>query len=80
MSSAELELKLEVINKITELKEIRVIREIKKLLDFELYENVFVLSKQQENRIAEARREYENGEISGDDEVNKEIDQWLKEK
>ncbi|RRQ46128.1 hypothetical protein [Chryseobacterium sp. SC28] len=80
MSSAELELKLEVINKITELKEIRVIREIKKLLDFELDENAFVLSKQQENRIADARREYENGEISSDDEVNKEIDQWLKEK
>ena len=34
MNSAELQLKLDVINKITELKEIRVIRDIKKLLDF----------------------------------------------
>ncbi|MBP6577161.1 MAG: hypothetical protein KA232_08105 [Chryseobacterium sp.] len=80
MSSAELQLKLDVINKITELKEIRVIREIKKLLDFELDEDVFVLSKQQENRIAEARKEYANGEISSNEEVNKEIEQWLNEK
>jgi len=80
MSSAELQLKLDVINKITELKEIRVIREIKKLLDFELDEEVFVLSKQQENRIAESRKEYANGEISSNEEVNKEIDQWLNEK
>ena len=80
MSSAELQLKLDIINKITELKEIRVIREIKKLLDFELDEDVFVLSKQQENRIAEARKEYANGEISSNEEVNKEIEQWLNEK
>ena len=80
MSSAELQLKLDIINKITELKEIRVIREINKLLDFELDEDVFVLSKQQENRIAEARKEYANGEISSNEEVNKEIEQWLNEK
>ena len=80
MSSAELQLKLDVINKITELKEIRVIREIKKLLDFELDEDFFLLSKQQENRIAEARKEYANGEISSNEEVNKEIEQWLNEK
>ena len=80
MSSAELQLKLDVINKITELKEIRVIREIKKLLDFELDEDVFVLSKKQENRIAEARKEYANGKISSDEEVNKDVEQWLNEK
>ena len=80
MNSAELQLKLDVINKITELKEIRVIREIKKLLELELDEDVFVLSKQQENRIAEARKEYANGEISSNEEVNKEIEQWLNEK
>lgn len=80
MSSAELQLKLDVINKITELKEIRVIKEIKKILDFELDEEIYVLSKQQESRIAEARKEYANGEISSDEEVKKEIEQWLNEK
>ncbi len=80
MSSAELQLKLDVINQITELKEIRVIKQIKKLLDFELDEEIYVLSKQQESRIAEARKEYANGEISTGEEVKKEIEQWLNEK
>ncbi|WP_333852185.1 hypothetical protein [Epilithonimonas sp.] len=80
MSSAELQLKLDVINRITELKEIRVIKEIKKLLDFELDEEIYLLSKQQESRIAEARKEYTNGEVSSDEEVKKEIEKWLNEK
>ncbi|WP_312421611.1 hypothetical protein [Epilithonimonas sp.] len=80
MSSAELQLKLDVINRITELKEIRVIKEIKKLLDFELDEEIYVLSQQQESRIAEARKEYTNGEISSDEEAKKEIEKWLNEK
>jgi hypothetical protein len=80
MSSAELQLKLDVINQITELKEIRVIKQIKKLLDFELDEEIYLLSQQQESRIAEARKEYANGEICSDEEVKKEIEQWLNEK
>ncbi|GGG57168.1 hypothetical protein [Epilithonimonas arachidiradicis] len=80
MSSAELQLKLDIINRITELKEIRVIKEIKKLLDFELDEEIFELSKQQQDRIAEARKEYTNGEVSSDEEVKKEIEKWLNEK
>ena len=80
MSSAELQLKLDIINRITELKEIRVIKEIKKLLDFELDEEIYVLSQQQESRIAEARKEYTNVEISSDEEVKKEIEKWLSEK
>ena len=32
------------------------------------------------SRIAEARKEYANGEISSNEEVNKEIEQWLNEK
>ncbi|WP_312763842.1 hypothetical protein [Epilithonimonas sp.] len=80
MSSAELQLKLDIINRITELKEIRVIKEIKKLLDFELDEEIYVLSQQQESRIAEARKEYTNGEVSSDEEVKKEIEKWLNEK
>ena len=41
MSTSELQLKLDIINRITELKEVRVIKEIKKLLDFELEENLY---------------------------------------
>ncbi|QIG88661.1 hypothetical protein MTP09_06055 [Chryseobacterium suipulveris] len=80
MSTAELKLKLELINKITELKEIRIIKELKKLLDFELDEEIFELSKKQKNRIMKARKEYTNGETFTNDEVENEIEQWLNEK
>lgn len=61
MSTAELKLKLELINKITELKEIRIVKELKKLLDFELDKEIFELSQKQKNRITKARKEYSNG-------------------
>ncbi len=80
MNSAELKLKLELINQITELKEIRVIKELKKILDFELDEGMFELTPKQKNRIAKARSEYSDGETFTNDEVEKEIDQWLNEK
>ena len=40
MSSAELKLKLEVINKITGIEDIRIIHQIKHLLDFELDQGI----------------------------------------
>ncbi|WKW46388.1 hypothetical protein P3875_11525 [Myroides sp. JBRI-B21084] len=79
MSTSELQLKLDIINRITELKEIRVIKEIKKLLDFELEENLYELSSEQKNRVAEARKEYKKGDYITNEEADKEIDQWLKE-
>lgn len=63
MSTSELQLKLDIINRITELKEIRVIKEIKKLLDFELEDNLYELSSEQKNRVAEARKEYKKAII-----------------
>ncbi|WP_277631890.1 hypothetical protein [Avrilella dinanensis] len=73
------ELKLDIIQKITELKEVRVIEEIKKLLDFEL-NDIYELSESQKNRVAEAREEYTNGNFLTEEEADKEIDQWLNEK
>ena len=80
MNTAELKLKLELIHKITELNEVRIIKELKKLLDFELDEEVFELSQKQKNRISEARTEYSNGEIFTNEEVENELEQWLNEK
>lgn len=56
MVTADLKLKLELINKITKLKEIRIVKELKKLLDFELDEDIYELSHQQKNRIAKAKK------------------------
>lgn len=41
------ELKIDIINKITRLKEARIVEEIQKILDFELDQGVFQLSDAQ---------------------------------
>lgn len=73
MSTAEL--KLALINKITELKEVRIIEELKKILDFELDNGDFILSSSQKNRLIEAQ----NDDIISDDQANQEIEKWLSE-
>lgn len=80
MGTAELQLKLELINRIIELKEVRIIKELKKILDFELDEDIFELSQEQKNRIAKAREEYSMGETFTNKEVENEIEQWLNER
>ncbi|RRJ90914.1 hypothetical protein EG240_07770 [Paenimyroides tangerinum] len=74
------DLKLEIITKIVELKEVRIIEEIKRLLDFELCKNVYDLSSEQLNAIEESRKEYKIGDCFNDDEVTNDINQWLSEK
>lgn len=80
MEASELNLKLDLINKINELDDIKIIKEIRKFLDFELDEKVYELSQAQKERIAEARTEYKNSLTLTEEQANNEIDEWLKEK
>ena len=80
MSTSELQMKLDLINRISILDDARIIKEIKKLLDFELDEKVYELNHPQKNRIEEARNEYKNAQILTEEDANNEIDQWLNEK
>lgn len=80
MEASELNLKLDLINKINELDDIKIIKEIKRFLDFELDEKVYELSQAQKERIAEARTEYKNSLTLTEEQANNEIDKWLKEK
>jgi len=70
------ELKIDIINKITKLKETRIIEEIQKILDFELDQGVFQLSEAQNNRIIEAAQDA----FLTDEQANKDIDEWLQGK
>ncbi|OPB87110.1 hypothetical protein BAZ10_15825 [Elizabethkingia occulta] len=70
------ELKIDIINKITKLKETRIIEEIQKILDFELDQGVFQLSEAQNNRIIEAAQDV----FLTDEQANKDIDEWLQGK
>ena len=74
MSTAEL--KIDLINKITKLKEVRIIEEIQKFLDFELDKGEYKLSIAQRNRILEA----ENDKVLNEEEANREIEKWLNER
>ena len=74
MSTADL--KLDLINKITSLKDIRIIEEIQKLLDFELEEGVFQVSAVQKQRLTEAK----NDTVLSEEDANTEIEKWLQEK
>lgn len=80
MSTSELQIKLDLINRISTLDDTRIINEIKKLLDFELDKKVYELNQAQKNRIEEARNEYKNAQTLTEEDANNEIDQWLNEK
>ncbi|MDV2447109.1 hypothetical protein CMU93_06275 [Elizabethkingia anophelis] len=70
------ELKIDIINKITNLKEVRIVEEIQKILDFELDQGVFQLSESQNKRIIEAAQD----DYLTDEQANKDIDEWLQGK
>ncbi len=70
------ELKLDIIKRITSLKESYIIEEIKNFLDFELDEGVYQLSDAQRKRLTEAKTD----KVLTEAEANSEIEKWLKEK
>lgn len=74
MSTAEL--KLDLINKITKLTEVRIIEEMQKLLDFESEKGVFRLGDAQRKRILDAK----DDDLLSEEDANLEIEEWLKEK
>ncbi|MCQ9637519.1 hypothetical protein MP477_21420 [Chryseobacterium sp. WG23] len=69
------DLKLELINRITQLKEARIVEEIQKLLDFELDQNEYTLTESQKERIAEGREEYKKKAYLAEDEANQDIEE-----
>ncbi len=72
------ELKINVIERILQLKDSKIVEEIQRLLDFETNKGVYHLNNTQINRVEEARAEYKNGSTFTEDEANNQIDEWLK--
>lgn len=70
------ELKLNIINRISVIDDVFIIKEIEKLLDLELDERVYELSNAQRTRLIEAQMD----EILTEDEANGQIEEWLNEK
>ncbi|KFF07803.1 hypothetical protein [Chryseobacterium luteum] len=74
------DLKADLIYRISQLQEKRIMEEIQKLLDFELNKNEYILTEPQKERIAEAQSEYKSSAYLTEDKANQDIEEWLGEK
>ena len=70
-------LKIDLINKITQIKESNIIKEIQRVLDFELEKGIFQLNNAQKKRITEAKQEIKQKKYITETSANKEIKEWL---
>ena len=78
MSTAEL--KIDLISRIANTEEPRIIEELRKLLDFELDNETYKLNPQQLQRVSEAKAEYLGGNVVSEQQADEEIDEWISEK
>ena len=78
MSTAEL--KIDLISRIANTEEPRIIEELCKLLDFELDNETHKLNPQQLQRVSEAKAEYLAGNVVSEQQADEAIDLWLSEK
>ena len=78
MSTAEL--KIDLISRIANTEEPRIIEELRKLLDFELDNETYNLNPQQLQRVSEAKAEYLAGNVVSEQQADEEIDEWISEK
>ncbi len=68
-------LKVDLIQRIAQLKEPGIIAELQKLLDFELASDEYILTYSQKNRIAEGQEEYKKSAFLTDEQANQDIEQ-----
>ena len=78
MSTAEL--KIDLISRIANTEEPRIIEELRKLLDFELDTEPYKLNPQQLQRVSEAKAEYLAGNVLSEQQADEAIDLWLNER
>ena len=78
MSTAEL--KIDLISRIANTEEPRIIEELRKLLDFELDNETYNLNPQQLQRVSEAKAEYLAGNVVSEQQADEEIDELISEK
>ncbi len=76
MSTAEL--KIDLINQITLIRDKARLKELLHLLKFQEDSSVYITNDDEKSAVFEARLEIEKGELSSDEEVQKEINEWLK--
>ncbi|TDX86699.1 hypothetical protein [Epilithonimonas xixisoli] len=72
------ELKLDLINHITNIKDKVRLKELLQQLKFQADESLYITNENEKTAISEARYQIENGDILANDSVQEEIKEWLK--
>ncbi|WP_379969906.1 hypothetical protein [Epilithonimonas sp. UC225_85] len=72
------ELKLDLINHITSIKDKVRLKELLQQLKFQADESLYITSEDEKTAISEARYQIDNGEILSNETVQEEIKEWLK--
>ena len=75
-----LELKNILIHRISEINDIRFLEAIKTILDEKAEDTILVLSDEQKQEIIQSRNEIKNGLFLSNEELDEEIQAWLKAK
>lgn len=71
------ELKIDLINQITNLTDHVKLKEILQLIKFQSDDSVIITSELEKKEILEARKQIENGETISNKNIQKEINEWL---
>ena len=73
-----LELKSILIHRISEINDIRFLEAIKTILDGKAEDSVIVLTDEQKQEIIQSRKEIKEGLFISNEELDNEIQEWLK--
>ena len=73
-----LELKSILIHRISEINDIRFLEAIKTILDEKAEDSVIILTDEQKQEIIQSRKEIKEGLFISNEELDKEIQAWLK--
>ena len=75
-----MELKSILIHRISEINDIRFLKAIKTILDEKAEDSSLMLTDDQRREITEAQKEVAQGRIISDDDLDNEVQGWLKAK
>ncbi len=70
-------LKDKLINKLKEINDPAILEEVSNLFELQEPETVYHTNDQQKKAIEEAKGQIKNGQTLTDEQVNKDIDEWL---
>ena len=73
-----LELKSILIHRISEINDMKFLKAIKTILDEKAEDSVIVLTDEQKQEIIQSRKEIKEGLFISNEELDKEIQAWLK--